>query len=98
MALRDQPMKINTYPIFSLSDNFFHEKMIYQRSPHKIRGTMICIPVRGVLKAMPVFLNKTIFTQSSISEIFGICTWAQYFDTISEMMIKKDIRYIFIQV
>ncbi len=98
MALREPQMNISKYPIFSISDNFFQEIIINHRSPDKIIGIMKCMPGRGVLNAIPVFLKSTIFIQSPINDILGICICAQYFERISDMMIKNEMRYIFILV
>jgi hypothetical protein len=71
-ALRAPHVKMSKYPIFSFSDIFFHEKIINPRSISKISGMIIWMPGRGVLKAIPVFLKRTIRNQSPISEILGI--------------------------
>lgn len=95
-ALRNHPVNINAYPICSLSVICFHDLTMNISNTHKIIGTTIWIPGRGVLKATPAFLIWVNWNQPPNRAISGSCECDHHFVRRSTSDVKNMIMPIFI--
>lgn len=95
-ALRNPPVIIMRYPVFSNSEIRFHD---FQRKiliPRSIRGMRNVIPGRGVPKATPVFFTWVILKIFPITENSGFAILTQYFVRISVRIVKNRRMIFFI--